>query len=118
SVRLRGLPLTPTSLPACTDHYCTLPALPTRRSSDLVGVGVGGQQHPPRVRVHVHRRLQELHPVHLRHPVVGEDGADLVTPQPHRSEEHTSELQSREKLVCRLLLEKKKKTTPACKSTQ
>src|SRR5690606_11921849 len=25
----------------------------------------------------------------------------------HRSEEHTSELQSREKLVCRLLLEKK-----------
>src|SRR5690606_27159353 len=27
-----------------------------------------------------------------------------------RSEEHTSELQSREKLVCRLLLEKKKRT--------
>src|SRR5690606_9220617 len=27
----------------------------------------------------------------------------------HRSEEHTSELQSREKLVCRLLLEKKKR---------
>src|SRR5690606_19248467 len=28
-----------------------------------------------------------------------------------QSEEHTSELQSRENLVCRLLLEKKKKTT-------
>src|SRR3712207_7487045 len=28
----------------------------------------------------------------------------------HRSEEHTSELQSRQYLVCRLLLEKKKKT--------
>src|SRR5690606_40356595 len=28
----------------------------------------------------------------------------------YRSEEHTSELQSRENLVCRLLLEKKKKT--------
>src|SRR5436309_7870676 len=28
---------------------------------------------------------------------------------PDRSEEHTSELQSRENLVCRLLLEKKKK---------
>src|SRR3712207_7673279 len=27
---------------------------------------------------------------------------------PHRSEEHTSELQSRQYLVCRLLLEKKK----------
>src|SRR5207253_6416028 len=33
-----------------------------------------------------------------------------VTPaQPARSEEHTSELQSRGHLVCRLLLEKKKK---------
>src|SRR5690606_30216898 len=30
-----------------------------------------------------------------------------------RSEEHTSELQSRENLVCRLLLEKKKKQAPA-----
>src|SRR2546429_5381289 len=32
---------------------------------------------------------------------------------PPRSEEHTSELQSRLHLVCRLLLEKKKKTEPA-----
>src|SRR2546425_3646669 len=32
---------------------------------------------------------------------------------PHRSEEHTSELQSLAYLVCRLLLEKKKKTTPS-----
>src|SRR5690606_40263723 len=33
-------------------------------------------------------------------------------PPPHeRSEEHMSELQSRENLVCRLLLEKKKKKT-------
>src|SRR5690625_6995827 len=31
--------------------------------------------------------------------------------EPLRSEEHTSELQSRGHLVCRLLLEKKKKTT-------
>src|SRR2546428_8372512 len=30
--------------------------------------------------------------------------------KPNRSEEHTSELQSRSDLVCRLLLEKKKKT--------
>src|SRR3712207_7432032 len=30
---------------------------------------------------------------------------------PMRSEEHTSELQSRQYLVCRLLLEKKRKTT-------
>src|SRR3712207_8498868 len=31
-----------------------------------------------------------------------------------RSEEHTSELQSRQYLVCRLLLEKKKHTAPEC----
>src|SRR5688572_32508344 len=30
---------------------------------------------------------------------------------PHRSEEHTSELQSQSNLVCRLLLEKKKQKT-------
>src|SRR3712207_7952394 len=30
----------------------------------------------------------------------------------HRSEEHTSELQSRQYLVCRLLLEKKKLSSP------
>src|SRR5260370_22176147 len=42
----------------------------------------------------------------LQHP-----GADLglVEPEMHRSEEHTSELQSHLNLVCRLLLEKKKK---------
>src|SRR5690554_7462586 len=34
-----------------------------------------------------------------------------LTPPDLRSEEHTSELQSRPHLVCRLLLEKKKKNT-------
>src|SRR3712207_5159526 len=34
--------------------------------------------------------------------------ADVVLPESVRSEEHTSELQSRQYLVCRLLLEKKK----------
>src|SRR3712207_6865572 len=41
-------------------------------------------------------------------------GAALVAPAPlrsRRSEEHTSELQSRQYLVCRLLLEKKKLTS-------
>src|SRR5207302_9285465 len=36
-------------------------------------------------------------------------GASSVSGTKIRSEEHTSELQSRENLVCRLLLEKKKK---------
>src|SRR3712207_8445446 len=35
----------------------------------------------------------------------------IAADQPTRSEEHTSELQSRQYLVCRLLLEKKKHTT-------
>src|SRR3712207_8307304 len=37
--------------------------------------------------------------------------ADQFIAFDRRSEEHTSELQSRQYLVCRLLLEKKKKTT-------
>src|SRR2546429_3173469 len=37
--------------------------------------------------------------------------AALAEMRAHRSEEHTSELQSRLHLVCRLLLEKKKKHT-------
>src|SRR5436309_13873642 len=41
----------------------------------------------------------------------GHCGMNARSRRPHttRSEEHTSELQSRENLVCRLLLEKKKK---------
>src|SRR3712207_8628243 len=39
----------------------------------------------------------------------GLDPARLVVEVAERSEEHTSELQSRQYLVCRLLLEKKKK---------
>src|SRR3712207_9054909 len=44
--------------------------------------------------------------------VVGEGGVappeEVAQPVADRSEEHTSELQSRQYLVCRLLLEKKK----------
>src|SRR3712207_7026758 len=46
-----------------------------------------------------------------RRPVQPVGSGDLAPPAPVvRSEEHTSELQSRQYLVCRLLLEKKKKT--------
>src|SRR2546422_10688317 len=40
-------------------------------------------------------------------------GAPVCHPVHRRSEEHTSELQSRLHLVCRLLLEKKKRMCPA-----
>src|SRR2546430_3499007 len=38
--------------------------------------------------------------------VVEKHGVDVQPPKLHRSEEHTSELQSQSNLVCRLLLEK------------
>src|SRR5258707_11212902 len=56
-------------------------------------------------------------PQPIQHDAHALQGADVRRLQLHggfkcrRSEEHTSELQSRQYLVCRLLLEKKKKTT-------
>src|SRR3712207_7767932 len=52
------------------------------------------------------RTGSELPPV-LHRPQLGQDS---------RSEEHTSELQSRQYLVCRLLLEKKHSCRPPCSS--
>src|SRR5207302_7594476 len=92
-----------------------VPSFPTRRSSDLT--------HPP-------DGLHEMHDQEQTDGVTAEadepleaggyvGGADNGNDRPShkhhhggedvgRSEEHTSELQSRENLVCRLLLEKKK----------
>src|SRR2546429_5216745 len=54
-------------------------------------------------------------------PRAGDDHVDAAirgaSDGVRRSEEHTSELQSRLHLVCRLLLEKKKHTTPTCTTT-
>src|SRR3712207_8900331 len=51
-------------------------------------------------------------PVRLLHAGDADERDLPAAPQPGaRSEEHTSELQSRQYLVCRLLLEKKKKNT-------
>src|SRR2546421_6710338 len=47
-------------------------------------------------------------PLHLD-AVEAEQGGAVAVGRRQRSEEHTSELQSRSDLVCRLLLEKKKK---------
>src|SRR5690606_40717683 len=94
------------------------PPFPTRRSSDL---DVDARQVAHGHRPHGHAELARhavdlfgtgalLHQelglagVELEHPV-----ADEAVAIAGRSEEHTSELQSRENLVCRLLLEKKKK---------
>src|SRR5690606_41578082 len=69
---------------------------------DLLLVGQLGQL-GAHVRDGADRRgLGHAPALHHLDPVVVPEGPD------HRSEEHTSELQSRENLVCRLLLEKKK----------
>src|SRR5260221_1804835 len=48
-------------------------------------------------------------PVLAQQSGVARSGVENPASHPHRSEEHTSELQSHSDLVCRLLLEKKKK---------
>src|SRR5687768_18110668 len=63
-----------------------------------------------------HRDVADATPGHLRHQVLDgvfhRAGDDVLRHQiGDRSEEHTSELQSRLHLVCRLLLEKKKQNT-------
>src|SRR5205809_3638674 len=73
------------------------PSFPTRRSSDLYA-GQGDRA----VRVARFIPLEDWEPDRIEHVARSSDaGTD-------RSEEHTSELQSRLHLVCRLLLEKKK----------
>src|SRR3712207_7725771 len=67
-----------------------------RRDEDGQGLRRGEAQDPA--------RRQDGRPARQQGCRV-EDRAD----RGHRSEEHTSELQSRQYLVCRLLLEKKKK---------
>src|SRR5690606_42047274 len=54
----------------------------------------------------------DKHQHDVRRGIVLRRGVDMHAARPlssDRSEEHTSELQSRENLVCRLLLEKKKR---------
>src|SRR6266496_6033591 len=56
--------------------------------------------------------LHDALPISVAHPEAGKDLGEpgqLLEGEQLRSEEHTSELQSRRDLVCRLLLEKKKK---------
>src|SRR3712207_8704949 len=74
--------------------YTTLFRSRAARGDPDVGELLAGGEHV----VEVEHRLAHAH----EHGVV--DGRRA----PERSEEHTSELQSRQYLVCRLLLEKKK----------
>src|SRR3712207_8894307 len=70
---------------------------------------------PPAQRLEQVQSLLQLAPPRVVGPVVGgvrarvdRQARDVAELRGRRSEEHTSELQSRQYLVCRLLLEKKK----------
>src|SRR5207302_9744920 len=92
------------SLQRSPDHR-DLHSFPTRRSSDLSWKDIAWIRSiwPGRL---VLKGI--LDPEDAREAL--KTGADAVVVSNHgRSEEHTSELQSRENLVCRLLLEKKKR---------
>src|SRR3712207_8772417 len=80
-----------------------------RSAGDLAAVeGEGGVGHPLEVgRLHRGQLEHRLHAAVLQLATV-EDFGGVAGGRGHRSEEHTSELQSRQYLVCRLLLEKKK----------
>src|SRR5690606_42151529 len=89
---------------------------PTRRSSDLLGNRTVGQARPPD-QGEDDADLQAFSGGDARSCHVADETLAAVAlsrpsrscrARPRRSEEHTSELQSRENLVCRLLLEKKK----------
>src|SRR5690606_41838226 len=90
-----------------------LHSFPTRRSSDLVQTRRLGEPSGAAEAVVVGQREGvQPQPHGLTHEGLGMARAveQAVVAVAVRSEEHTSELQSRENLVCRLLLEKKKKT--------
>src|SRR3712207_6885149 len=68
--------------------------------------------HYDRVLVHGDERLLPFAASFPRAAELGGRPVHTGFVHPGRSEEHTSELQSRQYLVCRLLLEKKKTITP------
>src|SRR5690606_42041831 len=101
----------------CTAVRLYVLSVPTRRSSDLSKIQQGGYP----LHFNPFGRFKAAYP-HLPFPSatvevfpthhVPVNGAELIVEgnRVMRSEEHTSELQSRENLVCRLQLEKKKST--------
>src|SRR5258707_10520167 len=85
---------------------------PTRRSSDLIRTNKGAKNFrvvAAPVSDPSEKNWKEF--VAYRPLVKIEGDTPQTLSNSSRSEEHTSELQSRQYLVCRLLLEKKKRTS-------
>src|SRR3712207_9004567 len=84
---------------------CALPIL-TKSVRDLINRGA--------TEADIQKKAEELGMETMRKDATIKviNGETTIEEMLRRSEEHTSELQSRQYLVCRLLLEKKKKTLP------
>src|SRR5690606_40281504 len=85
-------------------------SFPTRRSSDLHSRAPSKWTTASRSRAASTIPVSSSH-VGSRNPASRSGSSRISAPNGSRSEEHTSELQSRENLVCRLLLEKKNMIT-------
>src|SRR5690606_41233486 len=95
----------------CSIHLRDLHAFPTRRSSDLAlgaaGTAAGAASMAGSAVMSGAQNISGGASAIKAAIQKAQGSADGGSGMP-RSEEHTSELQSRENLVCRLLLEKKK----------
>src|SRR5690606_41449850 len=95
---------------SCSVDHRDLHSFPTRRSSDLAFGAEARQNRFDFQRHHALRRFISM--LSITYGTLALQGRAFAMRHEDvllRSEEHTSELQSRENLVCRLLLEKKKK---------
>src|SRR5207244_12829592 len=91
----------------CHGPHPSLPSFPTRRSSDLLSRETSrwrGWRGSERTRTW---NFLTVAAARCTKAICSQSSSETVTRR--RSEEHTSELQSPDHLVCRLLLEKKKK---------
>src|SRR5690606_39530116 len=86
-----------------------LPSFPTRRSSDLKKAAKAKRRSAAPARAKSKRVSGKRAARTARRPAKVKPSVKRAARK--RSEEHTSELQSRENLVCRLLLEKKNEGT-------
>src|SRR5437870_7080696 len=84
----------------CFGEHLDLHSFPTRRSSDLY------------VFANVIQNVPVIATLNAADAILTLAALDFI----ERSEEHTSELQSRGHLVCRLLLENQKSTAPSARS--
>src|SRR5262245_45686848 len=100
------LPVTWSSLPSRPENASAQRAFSTRSCSSTPYTPAKNSRFWRIVRSSYSENLCDMYPICCRTP----SARRLGTCRRDRSEEHTSELQSLRHLVCRLLLEKKKKT--------